>query len=89
VDCSGISSPGTWNKTANAPLLQAGIGSATTYTTAGQLASTELTNNGQSTPLAGDLLSGGNKRAMCWRVISPQSTTATQSQTIQVIVAAF
>jgi hypothetical protein len=89
ANCSGITAPGTWNRTLNAPPLQATIGNALSYTSAGQLASPELTNNGQSTPSSGDIIHGGDTRALCWRLIAPQSTTATQSQTVQVIIAVY
>ena len=90
--CASATKGGTWNVAANAPLLTTTFAVGLQYETGGQLASTELVNNGQSTPDATTLLGsmfGGSKRALCWRVIAPQSTTATQTQNIQVIVAAF
>ena len=90
--CSSATNNGTWNVLANAPLLTTTFATGLQYTTAGQLASTELVNNGQSTPdvvtNSGSMLAN-NKRALCWRVIAPTSTVATATQNIQVIVAAF
>ncbi|HXT00705.1 MAG TPA: hypothetical protein VN915_08535 [Elusimicrobiota bacterium] len=90
--CSAATTAGTWNVAANAPLLTTTFATGLQYTTAGQLASTELVNNGQSTPdvatNSGSML-GTDKRALCWRVIAPTSTVATATQNIQVIVAAF
>jgi hypothetical protein len=90
--CSSATNGGTWNITANAPLLTTTFATGLQYTTAGQLASTELVNNGQSTPdsaVNSGSMFGNNKRALCWRVIAPTSTAATATQNIQVIVAAF
>jgi hypothetical protein len=92
ADCSALTANGTWNLTTRAPLIPAGFGSAVQYTTAGSLASPELISNGQSTPdasLNGGSMYGAGKRALCWRVIAPQSTSATQTQNIQVIIAAY
>ena len=91
--CSAISAAGTWNKTANAPPLSYGFASGTQYTSAGQLASPELTNAGGSQlPDVGTnsgSMYNGSKRALCWRIIAPYSTVATQTQNVQVIVAAY
>ena len=90
--CASATNPGTWNVTANAPLLTTTFATALQYTTAGALASTELVSNGQSTPdvgTNGGSMFANDKRALCWRVIAPASTVATATQNVQVIVAAF
>jgi len=90
--CSSATNGGTWNIGTSAPLLTTTFATGLQYTTAGQLASTELVNNGQSTPDAATnsgSMFANKKRALCWRVIAPQSTSATATQNIQVIVAAF
>ena len=90
--CASATNAGTWNIGADAPLLTTTFSTGLQYTSAGQLASTELVNNGTEYPdtatNSGSML-GGNKRALCWRVIAPTSTSATQTQNVQVIVAAF
>ena len=90
--CSAATAGGTWNVTARAPLLATSFAAGQQYTSAGALASPDLVNNGLSTPdvgTNGGSMYGGMKRALCWRVIAPQSTVATQTQNIQVIVAAY
>ena len=90
--CTSATNGGTWNVTTNAPLLTTTFAGGLQYTTAGQLVSTELAFNGQATPDAATnsgVMFGNNKRALCWRVIAPASTSATATQNIQVIVAAF
>jgi len=90
--CASATTAGTWNVLANAPILTTTFATGLQYTSAGQLASTELVNNGQSTPDAATntgSMYANDKRALCWRVIAPLSTVATATQNIQVIVAAF
>lgn len=91
--CNSATDAGTWNLTPNAPPLSYSWASGVQYTSAGALASPELTaSGGLSTPdvgTNGGSMYGGGKRALCWRIIAPQSTTATQTQIVQVIVAAY
>ena len=90
--CAAATSSGTYNSLTSAPILTTTFATGLQYTTAGQLASTELQNNGTDLPdsaVNSGSMQGGNKRALCWRVIAPSSTAATQTQVVQVIVAAF
>ena len=77
---------GTWDNTTAAPLLSA---TQALYTNTRYVGST-LTNLGGS-PLP-DVASGtmyaGNKRALCWRVIMPDTTSTTQQQNLQILVTA-
>ena len=90
--CDAATSTGTYSNLTTAPILTTVIGSGLQYTTAGQLASAELNNDGTHLPdvstNSGSML-GNKKRALCWRVIMPASTSTTNKQNIQVIVAAY
>ena len=89
--CAEATSTGTYTNLTTAPILPTTIGSGTQYTSTA-LASPELLNNGTSGPdsaLNGGSMYGGSTRAMCWRLIMPASTSATQTQVVQVIVAAY
>ena len=87
-----IATAGDWNGSIAATPLGSGVSQAAQYTTAGVLSDTTLTTNGSALPdsatNSGSML-GGNQRALCWRVITPQSTTSAHTQNIQVIVEAF
>ena len=48
-----------------------------------------LTNDGQATPdEASGLMYAGNKRALCWRLILPQTTSTYDTQNVQILVTA-
>ena len=76
----------TWNDSTLATPLTS---SAVTYTST-KLASSQLTNLGgsQAPDLATGEMYAGNKRALCYRVVMPQSTSVTATQNVQVIVTA-
>jgi hypothetical protein len=79
----------TWNDSVTAPLISA---TPVTYT-ATTFAAAALNNDGTYQP---DVTSGGgnglihagNRRALCWRVIMPDSTSTTETQNVQVTVTA-
>ena len=79
----------SWGNGSVAPLLTA---SPVNYTST-TFAEPTLNNNGTPNP---DVASGpndgrmhaGGKRALCWQVVTPDSTSTTHSQNIQIIVTA-
>jgi hypothetical protein len=83
--CPAIGS-GDWNQAAS-PLLTA---APVTYTSA-VFADASLTNGG-GTPnpdVAGNgRMFANNKRALCWRIVTPSSTSTTDTQNVQVVVTA-
>ena len=92
VDCAALTAALTWNLIANAQVLTTSFATGLQYTFAGALASPQLTNNGTQLPdtaTNSGSMYGGRKRALCWRVIAPLTTVATNTQNIQVIVAAY
>ena len=83
------SAAGTWDDAATAPLLTA---TPQTYT-ATTFAAAALNNDGTHQPdLTGGAANGrmlaGNKRALCWRVITPATTATVHQQNVQLIVTA-
>ena len=89
--CLAATATGTYNSLTVAPILPTTIAGGLQYTSS-QLSSSELVNNGTSQPdsgLNGGSMFGGSQRALCWRMIMPASTVATQTQIVQVGVAAY
>ena len=77
-----------WNSTF-APVLTTSLQTYTTTT----FAAPSLVNNGTSNPdqtsgTANGRMFAGSKRALCWRIISPSSTSTAETQNVQVIVTA-
>jgi hypothetical protein len=80
---------GTWNDSATAPLI---TNAPQTYTST-RFAASFLNNDGTHLP---DITAGGadgrmfasSRRALCWRVITPQTTSTVHQQNIQLIVTA-
>ena len=89
--CAGSAS---WGSGTIAPLLTA---SPVLYNTAGTFADSALNTNGLFNPDTGSTMfaynatTGAGQRALCWRLIMPQTTTATSGtvENIQVVVTAF
>jgi hypothetical protein len=83
--CASVTAT-TWNNATIAPALTA---SAVTYTNT-VFASSELTNAGgsQAPDLAGGTMYAGNKRALCYRAVMPNSSATTDGQNVQVVVTA-
>ena len=84
-----VAASADWNQSF-APLLTA---APVTYTST-VFADSSLTNNG-GTPnpdvtagAANGRMFAGDKRALCWRIITPSSTATTDTQNIQVVVTA-
>ena len=80
----------TWNNDVTAPLITA---SPVTYTATTFAASALNAGGGTHQPdvtVGGGngIVYGGNKRALCWRVIMPDSTATTEQQNIQLTVTA-
>ena len=77
-----------WDQSYASPLTAAPV----TYTST-VFADTTLNNNGTQNP---DVIAGGangrmfagSKRALCWRIITPTSTSTSDTQNIQVVVTA-
>jgi hypothetical protein len=90
--CAAVTSTGTWSNLTTAPILTTSLVAGLQYTTAGQLVAADVMNNGTASPdvatNSGSML-GGNKRALCWRIITPTSTSTTQTQNVQIMVAAY
>ena len=90
--CAAVTSTGTWSNLTTAPILTTSIGAGLQYTTAGQLVANDSMLNGTASPdvatNSGSML-GGSKRALCWRLITPSSTGTTQTQNVQIMVAAY
>ena len=88
-----VAAAGDWNGSVAATPLPSGSAGAPQYTNpGGQLSDSTLTTNGSALPdtatNSGSMLAG-SQRALCWRVITPQSTSSAHTQNIQVIVEAF
>ena len=94
--CAATTSTGTWNLTANAPVLTT---VAQQYTFAGVLGSPELVasgglytpdvNSGPSGAMYGNGSPNGGVRALCWRLVMPPSTSVTGTQVVPITVTAY
>ena len=81
-----IPGAGTWNDNVAAPLISA---TQQMYTSTRFVGST-LTQDGASPApdLAGGTMYGNGKRALCWRLIMPDSTSTQDTQNVQILVTA-
>ena len=74
-----------WNDATAAPLLST---TKQLYTNT-RYVGASLTNDGQATPdVASGLMYAGSKRALCWRLIMPNSSSTQDTQNVQILVTA-
>jgi hypothetical protein len=84
-NCPGTGSA-DWNNGTIAPLLTA----AGVQYTSTVFADASLNNNGTPNPDNGSFqLFGSSQRALCWKLTTPDTTSTTDEQIVQVIVTAF
>jgi len=81
--CPAVGSP-DWNSSEAAPVT----GSVAQYTSA-LYADQSLNNNGTPNPDSGSNLYAASQRALCWKLIMPNSTSTQDNQNVQLIVTAL